>query len=451
MTVPRYIVAIIGGATAGAETAALLAQRDVASVVFEQNPRPYGKIEDGLPRWHVKLRHKEYATINGNLDRPEVYFVPNTKIGRDIDFRALVNEWGFTSVILAHGAWRDRPLPVDGADDYVGRGLLYQNLFIHWFNHCDERGYDGPRYQVEDGTIVVGGGLASVDVSKVLQIEVVRQALRQRGIEEDMLHLEHAGIPAVLKQHGLSWEALGLRGATLFYRRRVEDMPLVDMPAGADEARRKKAEATRRRLIDKATQKYLFRVRPLRAPAGLIVEADRLVGLRFQRTEVKAGKVVPVAADIEDVRGPLVISSIGSVPEPMAGIPQRGELYDYTDPDLGRVRGYETVFGTGNVVTGKGNIVSSRRHSIETVGKLIEQFLGIGSDGHEGEEELLEPLTAAASAAATQMADWVDGRRPTTAAQVASILRRVRDRQRAVGYTGSYREWIDRATPPDLG
>jgi len=59
VTVPRYIVAIIGGATAGAETAALLAQRDVASVVFEQNPRPYGKIEDGLPRWHVKLRHKE--------------------------------------------------------------------------------------------------------------------------------------------------------------------------------------------------------------------------------------------------------------------------------------------------------------------------------------------------------------------------------------------------------
>ena len=451
MTVPKYIVAIIGGATAGAETAALLAERGVISIVFEQNARPYGKIEDGLPRWHAKLRQKEYANINANLDRSEVHFVPNTKIGRDIDFRELVGEWGFTSVILAHGAWRDRPLPVDGADRYVGRGLLYQNLFIHWFNHCEERDYDGPRYQAEDGTIVVGGGLASIDVSKVLQIEIVRQALRQRGIEEDTLRVEHAGIPAVLAQHGLSWESLGLRGATLFYRRRVEDMPLVDMPQDADDARRQKVEATRRRIVEKAMQKYLFHVQPQSVPEGLLVEGDRLVGLRFQRTEVSGGQVVPIAGALVDVRAPLVISSIGSVPEPMAGIPQRGELYDYADRDLGRVRGYETVFGTGNVVTGKGNIVASRRHSIETTTHLIEQFLGIGgSDGHEGEEMLLDPLTDAASAAAAEMANWVGSRAPATAAQVEAILRRVRQRQEAVGYTGSYRDWIERATPPDL-
>ena len=50
-------------------------------VVFEQNARPYGKIEDGLPRWHVKLRQKEYETVNERLDRPNVHFVPLTKIG----------------------------------------------------------------------------------------------------------------------------------------------------------------------------------------------------------------------------------------------------------------------------------------------------------------------------------------------------------------------------------
>ena len=108
-TQSRHCVAVIGGAVAGAEVASALASRGVEVVVFEQNPRPYGKIEDGLPRWHERLREKEYATIRAKLTDPLIHFVPATKIGRDIDFAELVNEWGFTSVILASGAWRDRP------------------------------------------------------------------------------------------------------------------------------------------------------------------------------------------------------------------------------------------------------------------------------------------------------------------------------------------------------
>jgi NADPH-dependent glutamate synthase beta subunit-like oxidoreductase len=94
-------VAIVGGATAGAEAAGLLAERGVVSVVFEQNPRPYGKIEDGLPRWHVKLRRREYDTINERLARPEVLFVPRTKIGQDIDFRSVVEVFGLRSVLMS--------------------------------------------------------------------------------------------------------------------------------------------------------------------------------------------------------------------------------------------------------------------------------------------------------------------------------------------------------------
>src|SRR5512135_602501 len=115
----QHVIAVVGGATAGAETAGMLADSGATVVVFDQNPRPYGKIEDGLPRWHAKLRKKEYQTINARLDRPGVHFVPNTKIGRDIGFEELVRDWGFSAVLLAHGAWRDRPLPIDGAEAYV--------------------------------------------------------------------------------------------------------------------------------------------------------------------------------------------------------------------------------------------------------------------------------------------------------------------------------------------
>jgi ferredoxin--NADP+ reductase len=440
---------VVGGATAGAETAGLLAERGAEVVVFEQNARPYGKIEDGLPRWHVKLRQKEYETVNERLNHPAIHFVPLTKIGRDIAFQAVARDWGFTAVILALGAWRDRPLPIAGADTFVGRGLLYQNPLIHWFNHFTEPDYSGPQYDPADGAIVIGGGLASIDVMKVLQIETVRRALERRGIQEDALHLEHAGITDALAAHGLTWEGLGLTGATLFYRRRFEDMPLTEIPADADEARRQKFEATRRRIIEKAMQKYQFQMRPLRLPVGLLTEGDRLIGLRFQHTKVAAGQVVPVDGAFEDVHAPLMISSIGSIPEPMPGIAERGELYDFSDRALGRIAGYETVFGAGNAITGKGNIVASRRHSIQVATHLIEQFLGLGEGEHEGEDQLLDSITTPVDDSVHKIADWIGSRPALDSAQIDAILRRVRTRQEAVGYPGSYTEWIKRHAPAD--
>ena len=46
----RHVVAIFGGACAGSTAADILAAHGAEVVVFEQNIRPYGKIEDGLPR-----------------------------------------------------------------------------------------------------------------------------------------------------------------------------------------------------------------------------------------------------------------------------------------------------------------------------------------------------------------------------------------------------------------
>jgi NADPH-dependent glutamate synthase beta subunit-like oxidoreductase len=432
----------------------MLAARGVTVVVFEQNPRPYGKIEDGLPRWHVKLRRKEYETINARLDRPQVHFVPSTKIGADIPFEDLARRWGFSAVVMANGAWRDRPLPIEGADRYVGRGLVYQNPLIYWFNHFTERGYRGPEHDVPDGAIVVGGGLASVDVMKVLQLEGVRRALAERGIDEEMERLETEGIPEVLADHGLTWEKLGLQGATLYYRRRIEDMPLAEIPEGADPAKVERFEAVRRRILGKAQDKYCFAVRPLRVPVGLLIEGDRLTGLRFQRTRIENGRAVPVPGAFEEVHAPLVVSSIGSVPEPIAGIKMREHLYDWADADLGRLAGYDRVFSVGNVVTGKGNILASRRHSAQVSAHVIERFLGIangnGKGRHEGEEALLAGPEGEAAADAARVVDEILRGRPLAADEAEAVMTRVRARQEAVGYPGSYRDWLERVTPPDL-
>src|SRR6516162_7109723 len=93
----QYFVAIIGGAIAGSVAAEILAERGTRVAVIEQNKRPYGKIEDGLPRWHVEQRKQEYARIDARLKKPGVFYVPSTKLGRDIGFDDLVKNWGFSA------------------------------------------------------------------------------------------------------------------------------------------------------------------------------------------------------------------------------------------------------------------------------------------------------------------------------------------------------------------
>jgi hypothetical protein len=442
-----HVVAVIGGATAGAEVAGRLAERGAQAVVFEQNARPYGKIEDGLPRWHQALRKKEYETIGEKLARPGVHYVPRTRIGRDVGFGELANDWGFSAVVLACGAWRDRPLPIEGADAFVGRGLVYQNPFIIWFNHANEAAYDGPRFEPADGVLVVGGGLASIDVVKVLMLETTRARLAERGIAVPMIELEVKGIPKILAGHGLRFEDLGLEGCTLFYRRRVEDMPLVEIPDDATPERAEKVKNARARLLEKAMEKYRFKVEPLAAPDGLVVEGGRLVGLRFRRTRMEGGRLVATDETFERC-GPYVISSIGSIPEPLPEIPMKGELFAFRDWDLGRLDGYPTVFSVGNVVTGKGNIVASRKHAAWVSETAIERFLGL--DGHAGEEALAEALAAPAAAEAERVVDELADRPLLAPETVAALLARTRRRQQEVGYGGDYRGWIEKVTPPDL-
>ncbi len=419
----RYAIAVVGGATAGAEAAGILSEHGILVVVFEQGDRPNGKIEDGLPRWHVGLRRKEYDAIDDKLTREHVHFVPRTRLGRDLALADLVDGWGFQRVVLANGAWRDRPLPLEGgAERLVGKGLVYQNPFIYWFNHYHEQAYAGPEFEIVDDTLVVGGGLASIDVVKVIQLELVLRALRARGIDEDLVELEVSGIPDTLDRRGLRYEDLGLRGCTLYYRRALDDMPLVEIPDGANERVREKIAKSRLRVLEKAQEKYLFRVEPFHAPVAPLVESDRLVGLRFARTRKDGDRLVTTDERI-DVRAPLVISSIGSIPEPLPGVEQKGELYAFEDLALGRLAAWPALVSVGNVVTGKGNIVASRKHAAR-VGKHV-------------------------AAEWAQLAQSVASDAPLAPARREALLARVRARQAAVGY-GDYRAWIASVTPPEF-
>jgi ferredoxin--NADP+ reductase len=444
---PRHVVAVVGAATAGAEIARILAGRGAQVVVIEQNPRPYGKIEDGLPRWHVKQRRDEYEEINRRLDHPNIEFIPLTRMGADIAYDDLRRSWGLSAIVLAHGAWRDRPLAVEGADEFIDRSLVYQNRLIYWFNHYPEKAYDGPRYDLAPGAIVIGGGLASIDVVKVLQIETMLKALRARGVEEDMLRLEREGLEPVLQARGLKYADLGVAPCKLFYRRRVLDMPLSDIAPDATPKRAEAMRAARAKILDKAQRKYLFEFEPQRVPTGLVVEDGRMVGVQMSHTEVADGQVRTLPDSATPVRAELTVSSIGSIPEQIPGIPAKGEVYAYIDAKVGLLDdGPTAVYAAGNVLTGKGNIKDSLESGTFVGIHVAESYLGLNGD----EPPLAEGARKEAREQGEQIANSMNSRPGLAPEQVAEVMRRVRERQRAVGYEGDYRTWIARVTPADL-
>ena len=171
----KHYIAVIGGSISGSEAASILAQNGFRVVVFEMNKLPYGKIEDGLPNWHINLRNRQINEIDNKLDHPNIRFVPNIKIGKDIAFLDIVKHWGFSAIILANGAWKDRELPVDNIEKYKDTQLIYQNAFIDWFNHKHEYNYTGKKYVIKNNTVVIGGGLSSLDVIKAVMIELVKE------------------------------------------------------------------------------------------------------------------------------------------------------------------------------------------------------------------------------------------------------------------------------------
>ena len=447
LTNSRHVIAVVGAATAGSEIARILAERGALVLVFEQNPRPYGKIEDGLPRWHVKQRKDEYEEINKRLDHPNIAYLPLTRMGRELEFEELRTGWGISGVVLTHGAWRDRPFPIEGADRFVDKGLVYQNPLIYWFNHYPERAYGGPRYELKPGTVVVGGGLASIDVVKVLQIEMALAALAARGIREDMLRFEREGLEPVLATHKLRWADLGVQPCKLFYRRRVIDMPLSDIPPDAPPKRAESLRMARNKILEKAMRKYLFEFQELRAPTALLLEGERMVGVRFCGTEVADGRVRILDSPVEAARAPLTISSIGSIPEPIPGIPQKGEVYTYVNEKIGLLLdGPTAVFAAGNVLTGKGNIKDSLESGTEVGTRLAEAYLGLSDE----ELPLAGGARRGAQAEAEKIAVALDARPKLAPEAVEKVVERLRERQRAVGYGGNYREWIAKVSPADL-
>jgi hypothetical protein len=201
-----------------------------------------------------------------------------------------------------------------------------------------------------------------------------------------------------------------------------------------------KAHHVRQKILSNAQQKYLFHFEECCKPVEKFVENGRLAGLVFQKTRIVDNRVESIPGSEFKVYSPLTISSIGSIPEPVRGIPATGELYRIPDPDTGKLEGYENVFGLGNVVTGKGNIRDSELHARKIVHHIMDHIFYCRAE-HIEDDRMEDDASAQAELARKGMLNQE---------QMQSIINRIKELQRKAGYDGNYQRWIERHRPVRL-
>jgi ferredoxin--NADP+ reductase len=172
---------------------ALVGQSDIpVSVdIIDKLPSPFGLVRYGVAPDHLSIRSVR-DTLDKVLDHPDVRFLGNVEIGRDLTLDQL-REF-YDGIVLTYGASRDRALGIPGEDL---SGSIAATDFVNWYTgHPDTDPEAFVDFLATSRSVaIIGVGNVAVDVTRVLSKapgeiehtdmpEHVFAALRASGVRE---------------------------------------------------------------------------------------------------------------------------------------------------------------------------------------------------------------------------------------------------------------------------
>jgi ferredoxin--NADP+ reductase len=282
-------IAVVGSGPAGCycveRLAKLLPEAEID--VLDRLPTPFGLVRFGVAPDHQGTKAISRVLARA-LSRPNVAFLGNVEIGRDVTLAELRGL--YDAVVLAVGAPRDRRLGVPGEEL---PGVYGSARFVGWYNgHPDHAGL-APDLSALRRAVVVGNGNVAVDVARVLAKTAEEMAgsdlpseiaaqIAAAPLEEIVLVGRRDAAasrftPAELSELG----ELTRAGVDIA----VDDLPDQDGESQAVPALRKLAAAAPEAAHKPLRLRFLFRARP-EAFEG----ESRLRAVRLRRTAERDGR-----------------------------------------------------------------------------------------------------------------------------------------------------------------
>ncbi|MDY0908185.1 FAD-dependent oxidoreductase [Microbacterium sp. CFBP9034] len=382
-TIDHLRVAIVGAGPAGIYAGNILAHsvRDaggsVAIDLFESLPAPYGLIRYGVAPDHPRIKGI-VNSLHEMLDAGTIRFLGNVEIGRDIALDELQER--YDAVILATGAIRDAALDIPGIDLPGSFGAAD---FVAWFDGHP----DVPTEWALDGAevAVIGNGNVALDVARILAKHA--EDLRSTEIADNVL----AGLEAsaVTDVH-----VFGRRGPadikfTPIELRELGEVPNVDIVVhdedfahvDASTAATNQLKVMLRILESWRTRERSGASRRLHlhfyhSPVE-VLGADRVEGLRFERTEPTGDGGVRGTGEFRELPVQQVYRAVGYHGTPVVDAP-----FDEARGVIPNVEGRVTVptpglYATGWIKRGPvGLIGHTKSDAMETIAHLVADAIG---------------------------------------------------------------------------
>ncbi len=399
-----YSVAIVGSGPAGFYCAEAICKKapEVRIDILDRLPTPYGLVRSGVAPDHQGTKNV-WRVFHRTAQRPQVRFLGNVEVGRDIGVDELVEM--YDAVVLAVGAVVDRKLGIEGEDL---PGVYGSGAFTSWYNGHPDFAELSPELR-GPGIAVIGNGNVAVDVVRVLgrtrdemaKTDLPDYAMRSIEASEytDIYMLGRRG-PMEASFTTAELRELGDMSQTVAV---VESAQLPETAEADDPKQQKLKEKILDTLRgysqhDPDSLPKRLHMRFFAAPVR-ILGTDHVEGIEIAVTKVENGRAMRTGETYVLPVG-TVISAIGYTAIPLEGVPisEWGTCYANDD---GKIR--DRLWAVGWAKRGPSGVIATNR---QDSGAVAHMLLGeLTGDGRSGPEALDHQL-AQRGAAPVHYSHW---------------------------------------------